>query len=127
MKNTYLIASEGAIDMRGAYDGYYYEISFSYPILGQLTSSLEEWVAQILERFPADQRAAVTDTVIAGAGAKIAFNFPVDAAGDVTAQAYIWQHDGKNPRQISIKQVDSEPNDPQRMESLFAQFLAGVN
>ena len=121
---------EGAVEMRGDYNGHRYVIAFGYPIFEQAvdTFSLEAWVAQELATLPADQRNAITvsDLSIADAPAKKVLNFPGAKSGTASHRVYIWRSGDRNPRLVTIEAADNQPPDTLQMAQLFDRFLAGI-
>jgi len=121
---------EGAVEMRGDYNGHRYVVAFVYPIFDQAvdTFSLEAWVAQELARLPAEKRSAITvsDLTIADAPAKKVLNFPTARSGTASQRLYIWRSGARNPRLVSIEAGDNQPADTLQMAQLFDRFLAGI-
>jgi hypothetical protein len=121
---------EGAVEMRGDYNGHRYVVAFVYPIFEQAvdTFSLEAWIAQELATLPADQRSAITvsDVIIAGAPAKKVLNFPGTSPDTASHHLYIWRSGDRNPRLVTIQAADNQPPDMLQMAQLFDRFLAGI-
>jgi hypothetical protein len=121
---------EGAVELRGDYNGHRYAVAFVYPIFEQAvdTFSLEAWVAQELATLPADQRSAITvsDLTIADAPAKKVLNFPGARSGTAAHRVYIWRSGDRNPRLVTIEAGDNQPPDTLQMAQLFDRFLAGI-
>jgi len=121
---------EGAVELRGDYNGHRYVVAFAYPIFEQAvdTFSLEAWVAQELAMLPADQRSAITvsDLTIADAPAKKVLNFPGAKSGTAAHRVYIWRSGDRNPRLVTIQAGDNQPPDTLQMAQLFDRFLAGI-
>jgi hypothetical protein len=121
---------EGAVEMRGDYNGHRYAVAFVYPIFEQAvdTFSLEAWIAQELATLPADQRSAITvsDVIIADAPAKKVLNVPGTTPDTASHRLYIWRSGDRNPRLVTIQAADNQPPDTLQMAQLFDRFLAGI-
>jgi hypothetical protein len=121
-------AYEGAIQLQGDFQGHTYAVTFSYP-MGILAQSLDAWVEEETAALTLGQQAAVvtSDLTVANAPAKQLLNFPNPDGISPMHRVYIWRAAERNPRLITIAQVDGLPVDAAAMESLLAHFLAGVH
>ena len=120
-------AYEGAIQLEGDFQGHSYAVTFSYP-MGILAQSLDAWVEEELAALPLEEQSAVvvSDLTVANAPAKQLLNFPNPDGISPMHRVYIWRAEERNPRLITIAQVDGLPVDAAAMESLLAQLLAEV-
>ncbi|HXF64884.1 MAG TPA: hypothetical protein VNK95_24875 [Caldilineaceae bacterium] len=120
-------AGEGALQFQGDYGGRRYEVTFSYPI-GLSAQSLEAWVEEQLAPLSPDQRTAVvvSDVVVGDTAAKKVLNLPRGDGPSPSHHVYIWRTENKNPRLITIAQIDGQPVDAAAMEALLDQFIAQV-
>lgn len=122
---------EGAVQLEGPYGEHTYAVSLSYPI-GITAPSLEAWVEEQLAPLSAEERQAVnvSDTTVAGSPAKKALNMPTLPAPDgqerIGHAVYIWRTDDRNPRLISVAQVDDQPFEAEALEAFLDRFLAEV-
>jgi hypothetical protein len=120
-------AHEGAIQVEGDFEGHTYAVTFSYPI-GIFAQSLEAWVEEALAPLTPEEQAAVvtSDLIVDNAPTKQLLNLPNQNGNSPMHQVYIWRADERNPRLITITQVDDQPVDAAAMASLLAQFIAQV-
>lgn len=120
-------AHEGALQLEGEYAGHQYAMTFSYPI-GILVSSLEEWLEEALAPLTPEQRQnlVIQDVTVANTPAKKVLNHPVAGSESAAHHVYIWRSEEKNPRLITITQIDEQPLDTTAMEQLLDQFLAAI-
>jgi len=118
---------EGALQLEGEVGGHSYAVTFSYPI-GILVQSLDEWVEEYLALLTLEQRqaVAVSDLTVANTPAKKVLNYPAGDGSTIAHHIYLWRSEGKNPRLITIHQIDNQPLDAVALEQLLDRFLAAV-
>jgi hypothetical protein len=115
------------LQVEGEFGGHSYAVTFSYPI-GILVQTLDEWVEEYLAPLTPEQREAVvvSDLTVASTPAKKVLNYPAGGGATVAHHVYLWRSEGKNPRLITINQIDGQPLDAVAMEQLLDRFLATV-
>jgi hypothetical protein len=120
-------AHEGALQLEGEVGGHSYAVTFSYPI-DILVQSLDEWVEEYLAPLTPEQRQAVvvSDLKVANTPAKKVLNYPAGGGAATAHHVYLWRSEGKNPRLITINQIDDQPLDAGAMEQLLDRLLAAV-
>ena len=116
--------------MQGPYADHTYAVGLAYPILRRPVNSfsLEAWVDQELAALTPAQRAGVevSDVTVAGAPARKVLNFPAENAGKPSHRVYIWRMGNKNPRLITVTEVDRRPFDGAAMEAFLDRFASEV-
>jgi hypothetical protein len=118
-------AHEGALALEGDFEGSRYAANFSYPIFESFPSSIDAWVEQsVQESFPAGTSLTIVDTTVAGAPARIVRS--VTTPEGPSDQVFIWSGPDRNPRRVSLTQIDGSQPNPDSMARLLDRLLAGV-
>lgn len=121
---------EGFLGLEGWYKGHTYNVTFSYPILGQSVDALtlNKWVTRDLAGATGlySDTLNIQDMTVAGGLAKKVIGVVTDRTQRDTSRVYIWKRDDKNPSLIVIEQDDARPTNTKTIEELLDRFAAGI-
>ncbi|WP_029215592.1 hypothetical protein [Kallotenue papyrolyticum] len=116
---------EGALELRGVYEGRSYRINLCYPI-GITAPTLEAWIAGELAGLSPEQRAQVRQSALTVAGAPARKVLNIATPVGPVHRVYVWRAGTTNPRLIEIVQTDGAPPDPSAAERLLDRFVADI-